>query len=135
MAEATFMEARAFCLLWLSEMFPMCLLCSTAVICYFFLSFLLLGIVKVCDWVKKTSYSDCFWKNVENHLSYSIEIMKAFSYFLYFNSCVFGAQMDGKNKQVNSYRCPVGDLQHLLQILGSNFIKTRHIYWLFMKLK
>jgi len=60
---------------------------------------------------------------------------ESIAYFLYVDSCVFGARMDGKSKQVNSFRCPVGDLQHLLQILGSNFIKTKHIYWLFTKLK
>lgn len=38
------------------------------------------------------------------------------------NSCVYGARMDGKSKQINSYKCQMDEHQHLLQTLAFNFI-------------
>ena len=65
---------------------------------------------------------------------YLADIKNAFFDFMS-NSCVYGARMDGKSKQINSFRCQMGEHQPLLQILVFNFIQTRHIYLLFMKLK
>ncbi|KAL7259747.1 hypothetical protein ACSBR1_005592 [Camellia fascicularis] len=52
-----------------------------------------------------------------------------------FYSCVFGAQMDGRSKQIDTCRFQVGEHRILLQILVYSFTKIRFIYWQSMKLR